>query len=144
MIILRTGITVYGYTDGIVAPWLFQVDNGTPEALSALPDVPCRVIKDSQGLKDGKHQVIVTPQSSSFVLTKFMYVSSNSSSMIPFIYSFSVTGNTGNVTGNVTGNSPSGSGKNTTHHSPAFSLDSGSLAQTLLLVVPVYIFIALL
>jgi len=64
---------VYGYSDG-VAPWLYQLDDGSHEALTVLPGKPCRVIKDSQGLKDGKHQVVVTPQSSSFVLTKFTYV----------------------------------------------------------------------
>ena len=79
--ILRTGITVYGYASPLVAPWTFQVDNGAPEALSVQPDLPCRVLKDSQGLKDGKHRVVVTPQSSTFVITKFTYVSFNSSFM---------------------------------------------------------------
>jgi len=77
---------VYGYSDG-VAPWLFQIDDGTPEASSVLPDLPCRVLKDLQGLPNGNHRVVVTPQSISFVLTKFKYVSFNSSFHDP-IYLF--------------------------------------------------------
>ena len=64
---------MYGYSDG-VAPWLFKLDNGTPEALSVLPNSPCRAIKDVQRLQEGSHQVVVTPQNSNFVLTKFMCV----------------------------------------------------------------------
>jgi len=69
---------VHGYADPTVAPWLFQIDDGVPEALSVLPRVPCRIIKDVQDLPDGNHRVVVTPQSITFVLTMFKYVSFNS------------------------------------------------------------------
>jgi len=87
----RTGVSVYGYADPSVAPWLFQIDDGTPEALSVLANLPCRVVKDLQGLPNGNHRVTVTPQSINFVFTMFKYVSFNSSFMTLFIYSLSVT-----------------------------------------------------
>lgn len=132
---------MYGYSDG-VAPWIFQIDKESPEPLSVLPGEPCRPIKDSRGLKDGKHQVIVTPQSSSFVLTKFVYVLFTLLHDLVFIYSLSVdTGNT--VAGNGT-NSTHGS--NSTHiFGRAFSLDGGKqVTQVLLFVLPAYFFVALL
>jgi len=108
-----TGITVYGYSDG-VAPWTFQVDNQIPEDLTVQPNSPCRVIKDSQGLTNGKHQVVVTLSNIHFVLTKFVV--------------------TGSVSGtNLTYHSPAVSLK-----------DGGNLAHVLFFVLPVYFFIALL
>ena len=125
---------MYGYST-LVVPWLFQIDDETPEASSVLPDLPCRVIKDLQGLPNGNHRVIVTPQSIGFVLTKFKYVSFDSSSVLLFIYSLSVTGNA------LSGSTPR---TNTTLDSRAFSLDGGNqVAQVLFLVLLVYFSMAL-
>jgi len=120
---------VYGYST-MVAPWLFQIDDKTPEASSVLPDLPCRVIKDLQGLPNENHRVIVTPQTPGFVLTKFEYVSFDSSFITLFIYSLSVTGDA------LSGSTP---GTNTTLDSRAFSLNGGNqVAQVLFLVLLVY------
>jgi hypothetical protein len=69
----RVGITVYGYADPRLAPWKFEIDSEPAEILSLQPNTDCKVIKDRQGLKNGKHRVTLTPLERSFVLTKFRY-----------------------------------------------------------------------
>jgi len=76
--IFRVGISVDGYADPQVGPWIFQIDDEPPEVLSIEANITCKIIKDHQGLRNGKHLVTVTPLANTFVLTKFRYVYSSS------------------------------------------------------------------